>query len=297
MAIVFLFFSIHIFFDLYKIKFTLNDKTSFIITIVMIIVILIYGRIEAENINIKEISIKTKKFPKHIESVKIAQISDVHFSIINGAKKAQKIADILKKVNPDMLLSTGDLIDRGMQEKSEIIKILSQIKTKYGNYAVTGNHEFYSGLQYSKDFTEKGGFKLLRNEYLTINNVLTLVGIDDETGKRFNIAPSISEIELFNSIPKELPIIVIKHQPKVDVSSDGAFDLQLSGHTHNGQIFPFRFITKLFFKYNNGLYGLFQNSFIYVTAGTGTWGPPIRFLSQPEIVIINLCKTLEAQNG
>ena len=214
------------------------------------------------------------------------QISDIHFSNINSVRLARKIVDKINGLNPHIIVSTGDFIDRGLKEKERVAALFRNIKVPYGKYATTGNHEFYAGITESVDFIEKAGFKMLRNKGITIGDMVTIAGVDDPAAKRLGLDTSISEDEILKRFPEKKLTILLKHQPRINKKSVGAFDLQLSGHTHNGQIFPFTLITLIFFPYKTGLFMLGKDSHLYVSRGTGTWGPPIRFLSPPEVTLI-----------
>ena len=301
MGVLFLFFSINILIDTYRLiihisgslfspvilRYIPGDRITFIITLLLITGINIYGWIEAGNITVEKIKLRTTKLPPHIGSLRIVQISDTHFSAVNGVVLAQKIVRIIRDLQPDVLVSTGDLVDRGLQEKEKVIDLLIKIKAPYGKYATTGNHEFIAGIKYTTEFTEKAGFKMLRNENVTIGDFLNIGAIDDPAASRFGIASNVSEGEVIESFSPDHINIFLKHQPRVDKKSIGKFDLQLSGHTHNGQIFPFSLIVSMFYTYLNGLFELDDNCYLYVTSGTGTWGPPIRFLTFPEIAVID----------
>ncbi len=157
-----------------------------------------------------------------------------------------------------------------------------------GKYAVTGNHEFYAGLPEALDFTQKTGFLLLRGQAHTLQNGLTIAGVDDPTG-RFQAPPNaLPENKLLGEIPENQFVIFLKHQPIVDANSIGLFNLQLSGHTHNGQIFPFGLLVRLVYKLNPGFTKLEKGSVAYISRGTGTWGPPVRFLAPPEVTLIEI---------
>ncbi len=299
MAVLFLFFSAHICMDIYNgvihlfsiifpvsfLNFKLGSMISFVVVILMVVGIISYGFFEAENIKVKEVVLETEKLPSAINSLKVLQISDIHFSAINSVRLARKIVDIINGLNPELLVSTGDLIERGLLEKEEVASLFRSIKTPYGKYAVTGNHEFYTGITKAIEFTENAGFKMLRNEGVTVGDVLNVVGLDDPTSKQSESNANVSENKILNEFSNKKFTILLKHQPTINKRSATLFDLQLSGHTHNGQIFPFRLITSLFFPYNNGLFQVGNNSYFYVNSGTGTWGPPVRFLSPPEITI------------
>ena len=163
--------------------------------------------------------------------------------------------------------------------------------TPYGKFAVTGNHEFYVGIERSLEFTRKAGFKILREEAVIIPGIITIAGIDDEAVRGWQKGENKSEQDLCLHIDKSQYTVLLKHRPVPYTGSLCVYDLQLSGHTHKGQIFPFYLITKLFFSQYAGFYQLNNNSALYVSRGTGTWGPPIRFLAPPEVTIIDIVRS------
>jgi predicted MPP superfamily phosphohydrolase len=117
---------------------------------------------------------------------------------------------------------------------------------------------------------------------------MTIAGVDDPTGKRFGLFRGPAEQVLLSKVPRGRFTILLKHEPVIAKEAQGLFDLQLSGHTHKGQIFPFNYIVKIFYPHDAGLVHLPHNAFLYVSRGSGTWGPPIRFLSPPEVTIIHV---------
>jgi len=300
MGALFLFFSIHLLMDIYGIiiyifsrifstallKLRPGNKPSLLITGLMVVGIIFHGGFEAENIGVEKILFETQKLPPEIRSLRIVQISDTHFSNINSVRLARKIVDKINGLNPHIIVSTGDFIDRGLKEKGKVAALFRSIKVPYGKYATTGNHEFYGGITESVEFMEKAGFKMLRNEGITVGDMVNIAGVDDPAAKRFGLDPSVSEDEILKRFSRKKLTILLKHQPRINKKSVGAFDLQLSGHTHNGQIFPFTLITLIFFHYKTGLFMLGKDSYLYVSRGAGTWGPPVRFLSPPEVTLI-----------
>lgn len=304
MGVIFLFFSLSLCIDIYRLCVHLIGalfskdlsaivppaRIAFYIPLLLSISIAIYGYFEAMNIHTERVTIKTPKIPAEIGRVRIVQISDVHLGLIIRARRLQRILEEMKRAEPDILVSTGDFVDgqsRGIRAFSALFK---EINPKYGKYAITGNHEFYAGLDYSLDFTEKAGFRVLRGEGITVADIINIAGIDDPTGKSYGLSNDISERKLLSALPQDKFTLLLKHMPVVDKDSLGLFDLQLSGHTHKGQIFPFSLLTWLYYRHtvHAGSLRLVDNSYLYVSRGAGTWGPPIRFLSPPEITIIDL---------
>jgi predicted MPP superfamily phosphohydrolase len=263
-----------------------GNKISFLFAALLSIGIIVYGSFEAKNLKVETFVLKTEKLPPGVNSLRIAQISDIHFSTINGVSLARKIVEKIEGLDPDIIVSTGDLTDRGLNQKERVLDLFKGLKPPHGKYAVAGNHEFYAGINRATAFTESAGFRMLRNEGIEVAGLVNIAGVDDPAAKRFGIDPNVSESALLGKLSNNKLTILLKHRPMPSEESKGLFDLQLSGHLHKGQIFPFSLITSLLFPYHDGLFKLEGHSYLYVSRGTGTWGPPVRFLSRPEITLI-----------
>jgi len=266
---------------------TLSARASFIVSLILSLSVCLYGYFEARNVLIEKIEIETTKLPMGIDRLRIVQISDVHLGLIVRRMRLKQMLDAVKAANPDILVSTGDLVDAQINHLAGLAELLRDIKTKYGNYAVTGNHEYYAGLKTALEFTREAGFTILSNKALTVGPII-VAGVDDRTAVQLKLEQSISEKDFLATLPKNKFILFLKHQPRIDQSTIGLFDLQLSGHTHKGQIFPFTLLTKIIFPMIAGTYDLGNGSLLHISRGTGTWGPPIRFLAPPEITIIDV---------
>ena len=304
MAFIFLFFSIQVCFDLlagllafigsrihlsiFSIKWFTGHPPVFFLTLFLIFVVLVYGHFEVRSIRIEKISLEFDCMPQEMRKFRIVQISDIHFSIINKKELAEKIVRQINQLEPDLVVCTGDLIDRDLQDEEAVIARLNAVKARYGKYAVTGNHEFYTGIEKATAFTTQAGFKMIRNQVIPVTGWMNLIGVDDPAGRSFHPASYLREDELLKNIPSGKMNILLKHQPIVNPNSRDLFTLQLSGHIHKGQIFPFSLITALLYRYPSGYFELSPKSHLYVSRGTGTWGPPIRFLAPPEITVIEI---------
>jgi hypothetical protein len=297
-----LFFSSSLLFDIYRLfvyvsAFVLRKNPavmipsagfSFFIPLLLSIAISFYGYFEAKNINTENLIVRTSKLPDNISKLKIVQISDVHIGLIIREERLKNIIRIIKEAKPDILVSTGDLVDGQINKIEGLAEMLDEIKPEYGKFAVTGNHEFYAGLDQALDFTLKAGFKLLRGEWVSVEGIINIAGVDDRAFYTGGLSENIAEKELLAGLDHNKFTILLKHRPLVDNDSIGLFDLQLSGHTHKGQLFPFSLITKMYYPSDSGILKLVDNSLLYVSRGAGTWGPPIRFLSPPEVTVIEL---------
>ena len=300
MGMAFLFLASSILLDLFRIiffagGFILKRSLVFLTPLWLFIIPLLfsltagaYGFFEARDIRAERVVIKSSKIPREAGPVRIVQITDVHLGMIVREGRLSKILDAVKKAEPDLLISTGDLVDAQINHLDGLTNLLQEIRPKYGKFAITGNHEYFAGLQQSLDFTRRAGFTMLRGEGLTVGGLFNLAGVDDLTGQGFGLFEGLSEKNLLASLPRDKFTILLKHRPIVDKNSLGLFDLQISGHTHQGQIFPFRVFTRIFFSYVGGLFELPHQAILYVSRGSGTWGPPIRFLTPPEVTVFEL---------
>jgi len=263
-------------------------RYAFLIPLALSAGIVLYGYFEARDIRTERITVKSPKIPAAIGRLRIVQISDVHLGLIIREERLGRILQEVKKAEPDILVSTGDLVDGQIDNLSGLAELLKGISPRYGMFAITGNHEFYAGLEQALNFTEKAGFKMLRNEGLTIEGLITIAGVDDPQVKSYGLFRQVSEKTLLSALPRDTFILLLKHRPLIDPAAAGLFDLQLSGHVHKGQIFPFSIITWLYYPTQAGLAKLPGNALLYVSRGAGTWGPPIRFLSPPEVTVIDI---------
>ncbi len=302
MGVLFLFFVMSILFDVYRLLIYIAGQLTgknlssliprplywFVISLVVSAALNAYGYFEAKNIRAEQVTIRTSKISQEVGRIRIVQISDVHIGMIIRGKRLEKIVAAVKQAEPDLLVSTGDLLDGQVDNMMSSADLLRDIRPRYGKFAVTGNHEFFAGIGQALEFHRQAGFLVLRAEALTLGGLISIVGVDDPTGERFGLYKNVSEKGLLAKLPKDTFTLLLKHRPVIDPESPGLFDLQLSGHTHRGQIYPFVLLTRLVFPYHSGYYDLPKDSRLYASRGAGTWGPPIRFLAPPEVTVIDL---------
>jgi predicted MPP superfamily phosphohydrolase len=302
MGLVFLFFFCSLAIDIYRLLVYATGRMlptgfpflipspgiAFFIALLTTGAVAVFGYYEARTIRTETVVIQSPKIPEEIGALTIAQISDVHLGLIVRHERLKRILNAVRRANPDILVSTGDLVDGQIDNLTGLAELLQAVNPPYGKFAVTGNHEFYAGLDQALNFAQSAGFTVLRGETSDVAGIITVVGIDDPTGKYFGLYRGVSEKTLLSHNSNKKFVLLLKHMPAVSKEALGLFDLQLSGHTHKGQIFPFSLITRLFFPYHTGLIPLSHGSQLYVSRGSGTWGPPIRFLSPPEVTIIKL---------
>jgi len=258
-----------------------------------ILILLAAGYFISLNPKVREVKIKLNNLPAGIEGYKIAMFSDVH---IGALVRECRVADIVNKVNntePDLILIPGDLFDENPKHLIEYVQPLKKLNAPDGIYAVTGNHEFYIGVQASRELMADAGIKLLRDETLVIENKLNLIGLDDITGSQQFRQFRKPVTELMIDADANLPTVLMHHTPvRIDEAAEAGIDLMVSGHTHGGQLFPGGHVAYLFYKVFPGL-KKFGDMYFYLSTGAGTWGPPVRIGAPPEIVVF----VLETQNG
>jgi uncharacterized protein len=246
--------------------------------------LMVYGAFSAYRVGTERVTLYTAKIPAHVERVRIVQISDLHLGTMIYPGRLTPILDAIRRAQPDILVSTGDLIDGDLSSISDDVQLVKALPAPLGKFAVTGNHEYYHGLKDSLALTEKAGFQVLRNTGIVVQELVAIAGVDDPAAGPDPEA----EANALVGLPPDKFTILLKHRPQVDPASLGKFDLQLSGHTHRGQIFPFNFVVRFAYPLLDGLYEIAPARYLYASRGTGTWGPPVRLLAPPEITIIDL---------
>lgn len=252
------------------------------------IVLLLWGLHEAADIQLREVTIQSSRMPRGSKPLRIVAVSDMHLGLHAGKQRVRRALELIQQARPDVLLSLGDLNDSPLEDIPDFARAFDELHPPMGKFAILGNHEYYIGVEASEKFHQACGFRLLRGEARIVDGV-RFVGVDDRAGLRMNKSCAADDRPLLcNQPPAPRATILLKHQPFVTPECVGEFDLQVSGHTHGGQIFPFHFVVMQFMPYFSGLYDLGKGSQLYVSRGTGAWGPPVRFLAPPEVTVINM---------
>ena len=262
-----------------------------LVTVAFISLIVLAGHINALNTRVKEISLSIHKKVTGNREMKILMASDIHLGALIGENREKRLVDIINNQKPDLVLLCGDLVDGDVASalRKNLGRHIQEIKTPMGVYAIVGNHEYIGGIKKTIPYLESININILRDKTLTLPNGVQLVGRDDRDNRRMGDAQGRKSLkELMVGLDKNLPIIVMNHQPfNLDEAVVEGVDLQLSGHTHNGQLWPFNYITKAVYELSWG-YLKKGNTNFYVSSGFGTWGPPVRLGNTPEVVVFNL---------
>lgn len=219
------------------------------------------------------------------QQVRMIALSDIHLGNLIRKDRLNKWVKLINSQKPDIILIAGDLFDHNMKsvELQQMNQELSNLKAAYGVYAVPGNHEYYAGIDRAIRYMEQSGIKVLRDQYVTIDQKFVLIGRDDITNRNRKSLDS-----LMNGLKPGLPRVLLDHQPQsFKESKEHNIDLHLSGHTHNGQIFPINRIVSKIYELGYG-YKKAGNTHFYVSSGLGLWGAPMRLGTFSEIVSIVL---------
>ncbi|MCX6711645.1 MAG: metallophosphoesterase [Candidatus Woesearchaeota archaeon] len=268
-----------IIFEIINLIFKVDKFTAGMVIVVFVALLSIYSLVNASFITVKTIEIPVNNLDKDL---KIVQLSDIHMGTIRTNNFLTNVVDTTNNINPDLVFITGDLVDGSAPLSNGMFDGINNIKAPV--YFITGNHETYENLSRVFEILKSTKARVLRNEIVYAKG-LQIIGVDYsmESNYLYKILPNLK-------INKNKPTILLYHIPtKVEPLANYSINLQLSGHTHDGQIYPFTIFSRMANAYVRGLHN-YKDSYVYVSQGTGTWGPPMRFGCNNEITIVELKK-------
>jgi predicted MPP superfamily phosphohydrolase len=242
----------------------------------IVLCVVVYSFYEAWDLREVHLVIPAPKLPQDVERLRIVQISDIHLGGVYPAGHLRRVMEMVRAASPDIFVVTGDLVDGNMAGRGAEAGLVSDHEARYGAFGVIGNHEHYSGLEESIEFMEQAGLTVLYDQAVSVAGI-TIVGLDDLT----RVWPPGLKT------PPDRFVLLLRHRPDVIKTSRGKFDMQLSGHTHGGQLWPLGLVSQRMQGYVQGL-SKQDGSYVYVSNGTGFWGPPMRFFAPPEVTVIDL---------
>ena len=260
--------------------------------LIIVAVLLVYGTYNATNIKTTKYEVNINKDAGKLKNLNVVMLSDLHLGDIVDKQRLSNMVSKINELDPDIVILAGDIIDDDInpfidQDMGEEFK---KINSKYGVYAVFGNHEYYGASidKIAYEYENSANFNLLRDKTVKIDNSFYLVGRDDLSSEKYSKIKRKKIDELMSGTDKLLPIIVIDHQPaNLSEGKKSGVDLQFSGHTHKGQFLPSNIVTKMLFENDYGL--LTKDTYnVVVSSGVGTWGPPIRIGTSSEIVQVEI---------
>lgn len=271
-------------------KIPLFKKWAFLVTLTISSVLIVGGFINAIIPVVRKYDIVINKSAGDVKNLRIAAVSDIHLGSIIRKRSLKKLSIMLQKTHPDIVFLLGDIVDGeiGPVLRGDLLKYFTCPKCKDGLLAITGNHEYIGGASVTIPYIEKNGIRILMDEVVTLDGGIQIIGRIDRDGIRFNGKERLPLGDLMKQVDQTKPVFLLDHQPlKLNETEEAGVDLQLSGHTHNGQIWPLNYITRMIYEVSYG-YKRKGNSQIIVSSGFGLWGPRIRSGSRSEILLINI---------
>ncbi len=257
-------------------------------------ILIFTGHLIALNPKVNVLNLKINKPLKNIDTLNIVAVSDIHIGTLIAKRRVARLAKRINNLKPDIVLFAGDVIDEVLTHVVyyNMGEPLKTINAELGVYAITGNHEYIGGAEEAVAYLQTLNIKVLRDEHVKIKDSFYIIGREDRDKQRFSGTKRKDLASLLKELDPELPTILLDHQPfHLHEAADNSINLQLSGHTHHGQLYPFNLITKKIFEVSCG-YKLISDTHFYVSNGYGTWGPPVRLFKRPEIVNIKLSSSL-----
>lgn len=267
-----------------------TKRVTALVVFILVTVTVVGGYINTKMIVAKKYNLKIKKHAGELKSLNVVMASDIHLGTILGKSFLNNIVNRINELKPDIILLAGDIIDEDLAAviKNNVGEELIQLKSKYGVYAITGNHEYIGGVENAYKYLIAHGVNVLRDRYEKIDNSFYVVGREDRSIRQFAGRQRKELKDIMAGIDKSFPVIMMDHQPfGLNEAQENGVDLQLSGHTHNGQLWPFNYIIEKIYDLGWG-YKTNGNTHYYVSCGVGGWGPPVRTGSRPEIINIKL---------
>lgn len=266
-----------------------KGKTVTAIVYALSAVILIGGYMSARIPTINRVEFQLNKTVPN-EKQKVVLVSDIHLGMMISNGKLNKMVQLVNNENADLVLLAGDIFDEdlGPVIQNNMGDLLKNLRAKHGVFAVLGNHEFYGNAAAAHEYLKNHNITVLRDSVVTLPNGIAVVGREDITAERMYDKKRKTLTELLENVDTENPVFVLDHQPyNLSEVAEHSVDLQVSGHTHNGQMWPFNYITGAMFEISKG-YGKIKDTHFFVSSGYGTWGPPIRTNSRSEIVVMEI---------
>jgi predicted MPP superfamily phosphohydrolase len=231
------------------------------------------------------VTIPLAKLPRTMDGMRIALVSDIHLGPLRGRAHTERIVKMINDMDADIVAVVGDMVDGSVEELGAAAAPLERLRSRRGAYFVTGNHEYFSGHQQWVDEVARLGLRPLRNERLEIEG-LDLAGVNDLAGEEYDDGPDFHRT--FDGRDASRPVVLLAHQPvQAREAAKFGVDLQLSGHTHGGQMVPWSLVVRLEQPLISGL-GTIDGTKVYVTNGAGFWGPPVRVGAPPQVTLVEL---------
>jgi predicted MPP superfamily phosphohydrolase len=262
--------------------------------VVVVVALLVWGYAEGMRVpRTKHVDVTISRLGSGLNGLRVAMITDTHFGPIDRTRWCAAVADRINELDADIVCHVGDLADGSVDMRREQVMPLAAVRGKFARVYVTGNHEYFSGAQGWLDYMGGIGWDVLHNRHIVVErggDQLVVVGVDDVTARASGVAGHGANLDAaLAGVDPALPVLLLAHQPKqVTAAVNAGVDLQISGHTHGGQMWPFNFLVRLDQPVVHGLSRYGQRTQLYTSRGTGFWGPPFRIFAPSEITVLRL---------
>lgn len=260
------------------------------VTLAVVGGIVIAGHINALSTRVTHYQLHISKKGPASGKLRVVAVSDIHLGTLIGPRRLDKLTQLVALQHPDLILFAGDLVDEDLAPviRHDLGKYLRRFQAPMGVYAITGNHEYIGGAEKAVTYLSDHGLTLLRDTAVLVDDAIYIVGREDRDRSRFAGKNRKNLQEVSALVDPSKPVILLDHQPyNLQQAVEQGFDLQISGHTHHGQLWPLNYITSAIFELSKGYTRKGKTHFI-VSTGYGTWGPPVRTGNRPEIVVADL---------
>lgn len=265
-------------------------RLFYILSAGIAVLLITAGFFNAINPVVRNYSINIGKEAGEVSNLRIAAVSDIHLGSVIRKRSMRILSGILEREKPDVVFLLGDIVDGdiGPVMRDDLLRYFKAPETRYGLYGITGNHEFIGGASKTIPYIESRGIRLLKDEVITIGGGIQIIGRLDRDSRGFGKGSRKSLKELVSVTDSKRPVILLDHQPfNLNETEEEGVDLQLSGHTHHGQMWPLNLITRKIYELSHGYLNK-GDTHIIVSSGFGLWGPRIRLGSRSEVVIADI---------
>jgi len=247
-----------------------------------------YGTTQALGMpQLRRIQIPLARLPRSADGLRIALMSDIHLGPLNGVGRTRRIVEIVNGLDADLVAIVGDMVDGSVEELGPAAAPLGSLRSRHGTFFVTGNHEYFSGYEQWVAEADRLGMRVLRNEHVPLPEGFDLAGVNDVTGEEFGDGPDFEAA--LTGRDESRAVVLLSHQPiQAHEAARHGVDLQLSGHTHGGQMAPFHLLVRASGQPIVSGLGEVDGMPVYVTNGAGFWGPPVRVGAPPDVTLVEL---------
>lgn len=272
----------------------LRSRLVAVTVLIVVAALLAWGHFEAMRVpRVVRRDVVVPRLGSELDGLRVVMITDTHYGPIDRADWSAKVAEVVNGLNPDIACHIGDLADGSVARRQHQVEPLRGVQARLAKVYVTGNHEYFGEAQAWLEHMESIGWTALHNKHIVVgdgNDKLVLAGVDDRTAAGSRVEGHGADLDrALHGADSDLPVFLLAHQPKqIDDAVRRGVDVQVSGHTHGGQIWPFEYLVRLDQPTVHGLSRHGERTQLYTSRGTGYWGPPFRVFAPSEITVLTL---------